>query len=178
MRSAESHLSRVADATMVPWGSGKTTVGRCILGLTDISGGRISFSGTDLLATRKKNPGSLRCQIQIVFQEPADALDPRMRIGSCIAEPLVALGVPAAERQQRVAEALDLVGLARRRCSSTQRNSAAVSSSVSASPAPSRCRWTANGGGRSMVACRPSPFLRLQSLARPRRHPRPGDAGL
>jgi oligopeptide/dipeptide ABC transporter ATP-binding protein len=95
-------------------GSGKTTVGRCILGLTDISGGGISFSGTDLLTRRKKSPGSLRGQIQIVFQEPADALDPRMRIGSCIAEPLVALGVPAAERQQRVAEALDLVGLARR----------------------------------------------------------------
>jgi len=95
-------------------GSGKTTVGRCILGLTDISGGSIHFNGTDLLTTRRRNPASLRGQIQIVFQEPADALDPRMRIGSCIAEPLVALGVPSAERSERVAEALDLVGLARR----------------------------------------------------------------
>ena len=95
-------------------GSGKTTVGRCILGLADISSGSIGFNGSDLLTTRKRDPASLRGQIQIVFQEPADALDPRMRIGSCIAEPLLALGVGADERSRRVAEALDLVGLARR----------------------------------------------------------------
>jgi oligopeptide/dipeptide ABC transporter ATP-binding protein len=95
-------------------GSGKTTVGRCILGLTDISSGKISFNGADLLTTRRRSPASLRGQIQIVFQEPADALDPRIRIGACIAEPLIALGVPASERSERVAEALDLVGLSRR----------------------------------------------------------------
>jgi oligopeptide/dipeptide ABC transporter ATP-binding protein len=95
-------------------GSGKTTVGRCILGLTDITSGSINFNGTDLMTTRKRNPASLRGQIQIVFQEPADALDPRMKIGSCIAEPLVALGVSAPERSERVAEALDLVGLSLR----------------------------------------------------------------
>ena len=78
-------------------GSGKTTVGRCILGLTDITSGSIKFNGTDLMTTRKRNPASLRGQIQIVFQEPADALDPRVKIGSCIAEPLVALGVSASE---------------------------------------------------------------------------------
>ncbi|WP_428536020.1 ABC transporter ATP-binding protein [Rhodopila sp.] len=95
-------------------GSGKTTVGRSILGLTDISSGRISFNGTDLLTTRRKNSASLRGQIQIVFQEPADALDPRMRIGACIAEPLTALGVSSKKRSERVLEALELVGLARR----------------------------------------------------------------
>ena len=95
-------------------GSGKTTVGRCILGLTGISGGSISFNGTDLLTTRKRSPASLRGQIQIVFQEPADALDPRMKIEACIAEPLVALRMSAEERSRRVAETLDLVGLARR----------------------------------------------------------------
>jgi oligopeptide/dipeptide ABC transporter ATP-binding protein len=95
-------------------GSGKTTVGRCILGLTTITRGTISFDGADLLTTRRRNPGALRGQIQIVFQEPADALDPRMKIGSCIAEPLVALGVSSQERSERVREALDLVGLAPR----------------------------------------------------------------
>ena len=95
-------------------GSGKTTVGRCVLGLTDLTSGRITFNGNDLLNTRRKNPASLRGQIQIVFQEPADALDPRMRIAACIAEPLSALGVSAGERSDRVAEALDLVGLSRR----------------------------------------------------------------
>jgi len=55
-------------------GSGKTTVGRCILGLADISGGSITFDGADLSLTRRRNPASLRGQVQIVFQEPADAL--------------------------------------------------------------------------------------------------------
>lgn len=95
-------------------GSGKTTVGRCILGLTGISGGAITFDGADLSLTRRRDPGSLRGQIQIVFQEPADALDPRMRIGDSVGEPLLALGIRADERQGRVAEALDLVGLSRR----------------------------------------------------------------
>ncbi len=95
-------------------GSGKTTVGRCILGLTDISSGDIVFDGADLLATRRKRPGSLRGMIQVVFQEPADALDPRMKVGACIDEPLRALGVAPDERARRVAEALDLVRLGRR----------------------------------------------------------------
>jgi oligopeptide/dipeptide ABC transporter ATP-binding protein len=95
-------------------GSGKTTVGRCILGLTTITRGTIRFDGADLLTTRRRNPAALRGQIQIVFQEPADALDPRMKIGPCIAEPLVALGIPLRERSERVREALDLVGLAPR----------------------------------------------------------------
>ena len=95
-------------------GSGKTTVGRCILGLTDISGGSIAFGGADLALTRRQKPASLRGQVQIVFQEPADALDPRMRIGAAVEEPLLALGVYRDERQARVAEAVGFVGLDRR----------------------------------------------------------------
>ena len=94
-------------------GSGKTTVGRSILGLTSLSGGTILFDGKDLTATRRRDPASLRGQIQIVFQEPADALDPRIRIGPSIEEPLIALDVCTEERQARVQEALDLVGLPR-----------------------------------------------------------------
>jgi oligopeptide/dipeptide ABC transporter ATP-binding protein len=94
-------------------GSGKTTVGRSILGLTSLSGGTILFDGKDLTATRRRDPASLRGQIQIVFQEPADALDPRIRIGPSIEEPLIALDVRTEERQARVQEALDLVGLPR-----------------------------------------------------------------
>ena len=95
-------------------GSGKTTVGRCILGLTGISGGSIAFDGADLPLMRRRDPGSLRGQIQIVFQEPADALDPRMRIAASLEEPLLAIGIRAEERQSRVVAALDLVGLSRR----------------------------------------------------------------
>jgi oligopeptide/dipeptide ABC transporter ATP-binding protein len=94
-------------------GSGKTTVGRSIIGLTSLSGGTILFDGRDLTATRRRDPASLRGQIQIVFQEPADALDPRIRIGPSIEEPLIALDVRTEERQARVQEALELVGLPR-----------------------------------------------------------------
>ncbi len=92
-------------------GSGKTTVGRSIVGLASLSGGTIRFDGQDLATTRKRAPASLRGQIQIVFQEPADALDPRLRIGPIVEEPLLALGVRPDERGARVKEALDLVGL-------------------------------------------------------------------
>ncbi len=95
-------------------GSGKTTVGRCILGLTDISGGSITFDGTEIGITRRRNAASLRGQVQIVFQEPADALDPRMRIAAAVEEPLLALGVPREERQARAAEVVGFVGLDRR----------------------------------------------------------------
>ncbi|MDO9710403.1 oligopeptide/dipeptide ABC transporter ATP-binding protein [Paracraurococcus lichenis] len=92
-------------------GSGKTTVGRCILGLTGISAGGIEFEGADLLEARRRDPRSLRGRIQIVFQEPADALDPRLRIAASVEEPLLALGIGAEERRRRVAEAMDLVRL-------------------------------------------------------------------
>jgi oligopeptide/dipeptide ABC transporter ATP-binding protein len=95
-------------------GSGKTTVGRCILGLTDVSDGSITFEGKDLAQERRRNPAALRGQIQIVFQEPADALDPRVRIAATVEEPLLALGTRPEERRARVSEALDMVGLSPR----------------------------------------------------------------
>ena len=91
-------------------GSGKTTVGRCIVGLIEPSSGRISFRGHDL-ADRKKLRKELLGKIQLVFQEPNESLDPRMRIGQSIEEPLLALDVGTADRRKRVREALRLVRL-------------------------------------------------------------------
>jgi oligopeptide/dipeptide ABC transporter ATP-binding protein len=94
-------------------GSGKTTVGRCILGLIGASAGRIRFKGEDISMPRARRPRRLFGKIQLVFQEPAEALDPRMRIRRSIEEPLLALGTPATRRRERVAEAIDRVGLNR-----------------------------------------------------------------
>jgi oligopeptide/dipeptide ABC transporter ATP-binding protein len=92
-------------------GSGKTTVGRCILGLNGITDGRMMFEGSDLVE-RNRRPSKLsHGEIQIVFQEPAESLDPRMRIGSSVEEPLIALAVDRKEWEARVDEVLDLVGL-------------------------------------------------------------------
>jgi oligopeptide/dipeptide ABC transporter ATP-binding protein len=94
-------------------GSGKTTVGRSIVGLIEVSEGRISFKGKDISVPRTRRPLSLLGKIQLVFQEPAESLDPRMRIGRSIEEPLLALKTPPVERRERVAEAIEHVGLRR-----------------------------------------------------------------
>jgi oligopeptide/dipeptide ABC transporter ATP-binding protein len=93
-------------------GSGKTTVARCILGLTPLSGGSIAFDGVDLSAADRRVRRALHREIQLVFQQPAAALDPRMTVDHLIAEPLTthALARGAALRE-RVAGLLDDVGL-------------------------------------------------------------------
>jgi oligopeptide/dipeptide ABC transporter ATP-binding protein len=92
-------------------GSGKTTVGRCIIGLIEPTGGAVRFRGQEVAMGRRSQLRELRGKVQLVFQEPAESLDPRQRIGSSIAEPLVARRVEASERRDRVAEAIGMVGL-------------------------------------------------------------------
>ncbi|WP_414474752.1 oligopeptide/dipeptide ABC transporter ATP-binding protein [Microvirga sp. M2] len=91
-------------------GSGKTTVGRSIVGLTQPTSGRIQFKGHDLIGQRRRS-SDLLGKIQLVFQEPAESLDPRMRVGRTIEEPLVALRVESSERRKRVHGAIKLVRL-------------------------------------------------------------------
>jgi oligopeptide/dipeptide ABC transporter ATP-binding protein len=92
-------------------GSGKTTVGRCIVGLLDASAGAIRFLGNDIIQAEIRRSRNLRGKIQLVFQEPAEALDPRMRIGDTIGEPLRALELAPRQRRDRVLDAVALVGL-------------------------------------------------------------------
>ena len=93
-------------------GCGKTTTSRLILGLERPTAGSIVFDGQDVLALGREGERRYRRAVQAVFQDPYASLDPRMRVGRIIAEPLVInteLGAEA--RRQRVAELLDLVGL-------------------------------------------------------------------
>jgi ABC-type glutathione transport system ATPase component len=92
-------------------GSGKSTLGQMILRLAEPDSGRITFEGQDLLALRGEALRAARRRIQIVFQDPFAALNPRQRVGDAIARGPMAYGVP---RDQAVAEAralLDRVGL-------------------------------------------------------------------
>lgn len=91
-------------------GSGKTTVGRCIAGLVEPTSGTIRFRGTDL-AERRRRHAELAGKIQFVFQEPNESLDPRMRIGGTIGEPLLPLKLDRDTRHRRTADALHLVRL-------------------------------------------------------------------
>jgi oligopeptide/dipeptide ABC transporter ATP-binding protein len=93
-------------------GCGKTTVGRCILRLIEPTSGEIRFDGRDLLKLDRGEMRGLRRRMQIIFQDPYSSLNPRMKVGSIIAEPLEIHRVgDRRERKDRVAELLRVVGL-------------------------------------------------------------------
>jgi oligopeptide/dipeptide ABC transporter ATP-binding protein len=92
-------------------GSGKTTVGRCVLGLEEPTRGHVRFRGEELSRRNNVRRRHLRGRIQLVFQEPTESLDPRMRIADSIAEPLKALGLPASKREPRVEAVMRRVNL-------------------------------------------------------------------
>ncbi len=93
-------------------GCGKTTIGRLIVGLEKPTSGTISFAGTDLARVSSREYRRLRRKIQYMFQDSYASLDPRMRAGSILREPLVVQGIGSRrEQQQRVEEMLENVGL-------------------------------------------------------------------
>ncbi|MEJ5082127.1 MULTISPECIES: ABC transporter ATP-binding protein [unclassified Ochrobactrum] len=93
-------------------GCGKSTLGTAILGMTKATSGTISFDGKPVTHGLSETIRGLSRDIQIVFQDPASALNPKLTIGESIAEPLAIHKIgTSAERRARVAELLKLVGL-------------------------------------------------------------------
>ncbi|MBV5307917.1 ABC transporter ATP-binding protein [Chromatium okenii] len=94
-------------------GCGKTTVGKAILQLLAPTGGTICYGEQDLSALTQRQLRPLRKEIQIIFQDPFAAMNPRLLVGDVIGEGLLALGIAPrrADRERRVAELLTLVGL-------------------------------------------------------------------
>ncbi|MGH3403058.1 MAG: ABC transporter ATP-binding protein [Streptosporangiaceae bacterium] len=93
-------------------GSGKSTIGRAVLRLIRVSGGSIAFDGQDVGSLRGAALKAYRRDAQIVFQDPDNTLDPRMRIGTTIAEALHAHGVVSRQDASgRVADLLSEAGL-------------------------------------------------------------------
>src|SRR3954451_5077797 len=91
-------------------GSGKTTLGRAMLRLLPLAGGELRFRGKDVTETFD---GDFRLASQLVFQDPYSSLDPRMRVGEIVAEPLRHVPeLTSAQRAERVEAMLDEVGLA------------------------------------------------------------------
>jgi len=93
-------------------GSGKSTLARCILGLLPFDSGRVEVLGTSIGGASQEVVRKLRADAQIVFQEPFESLDPRMRIGDAIAEPIkIRYGGRRGGYLERVNELLRLVAL-------------------------------------------------------------------
>ena len=92
-------------------GSGKSTAGRSILRLIEPDGGTVRYKAEDVLAKGPKEMRQLRRSLQIVFQDPYSSLNPRMRVGEIIAEPLIVHGMGASPAEVRAGELLDLVQL-------------------------------------------------------------------
>jgi oligopeptide/dipeptide ABC transporter ATP-binding protein len=93
-------------------GCGKTTTAKLVLGLEEPTGGSISFEGKDLHALDASERRRYRKSVQAVFQDPFASLNPRMRVGAIIAEPLTTNEqLTAGEARRHVLRLLDLVGL-------------------------------------------------------------------
>jgi peptide/nickel transport system ATP-binding protein len=94
-------------------GCGKTTLGRTLLGLIQPTSGSVRYDGTDLAKVDAQTMKEMRKDIQIIFQDPYSSLNPRLTIGSAIAEPLKVHNIitSPAQRKDRVVELLEKVNL-------------------------------------------------------------------
>ena len=94
-------------------GCGKTTTGRCILRLERPTAGQILFDGQDVSRLNSSELVGLRRRMQVIFQDPYSSLNPRMKVGDIVAEPIKVHGVERnpARRRTRVDELLSMCGL-------------------------------------------------------------------
>jgi oligopeptide/dipeptide ABC transporter ATP-binding protein len=93
-------------------GCGKTTIGRTILRLIEPTSGTLRLAGRDISKLGRSELRPFRQQMQIIFQDPFSSLNPRMRAGEIVAEPLkIHTGLGKAARRERVAQLFDRVGL-------------------------------------------------------------------
>jgi len=105
--NAKSTLALVGES-----GSGKTTLAMCLVGLEQPDAGDIRFEGRSLLGLSRQERGFVHRDIQLIFQDSAGALSPRLSAAAIIEEPLLIRGhCCSRERSQRVLEAMDQVGL-------------------------------------------------------------------
>jgi len=92
-------------------GCGKTTTGKLVTRLEAPTSGSIVFQGRDIAGLSQSQLRAVRQDLQIIFQDPYDSLDPRYTVEMAVMEPLRAQGVDAAERRRRVEETLEMVEL-------------------------------------------------------------------
>jgi oligopeptide/dipeptide ABC transporter ATP-binding protein len=94
-------------------GCGKSTVGRCVARLLDLTSGEVSLDGMRIDALPEKKLKPFRKRLNLVFQDPFSSLNPRMNVEALVSEPLRSHGIGSgrADRKERVAKLLETVGL-------------------------------------------------------------------
>jgi len=93
-------------------GCGKSTAARVILRLLEATSGTVMFDGVDVMRASRTEMARLRCDMQIIFQDPYSSLNPRMRVRNIVAEPLCIHQIGTEEeRRKRVMQLLEIVGL-------------------------------------------------------------------
>ena len=93
-------------------GSGKTTIAKAIMGLVGVSGGSIRLEGNELVGIPEDRLKALRPKYQIVFQDPYSSLNPRMRVGKIVQDPLNLMDLGShEEREEREKEVFEQIGL-------------------------------------------------------------------
>jgi oligopeptide/dipeptide ABC transporter ATP-binding protein len=91
-------------------GCGKTTTAQAIMRMAPIAEGRIAFRGRDITALSQREMRPIRRELQLIFQDPYESLDPRFRVRDTVAEPLDIHG-ERDDREARIREALERTGL-------------------------------------------------------------------
>ena len=92
-------------------GCGKTTVGRCLTRLYDPTAGQVLYEGKDITSLSERELIPYRRKVQMIFQDPYASLDPRMTVNAIISEPLQVTNMTRKEKDERVRELLNTVGL-------------------------------------------------------------------
>lgn len=92
-------------------GCGKSTTGRMLMRLLDPTEGQILFEGKEISSLNDNQIRDMRKEFQMVFQDPYASLNPRMKVGDIISEPLIIHGYPKVQREERVQKLLEVVGL-------------------------------------------------------------------
>lgn len=150
-------------------GSGKTTAGRAIVQLQRPTAGSVWLEDRDLTNLSSRALREARPPIQMVFQDPYASLDPRQKVGDIIAEPLLLRGIGRRQRQERVAELIDRVGLGKdavdrrpRAFSGGQRQRIGIARALAADPALVVCDEPVSALDVSIQAQIVNLFVRLQ----------------